>query len=64
MADVKCQRCGETKPALTRPPYPDDFGRQVLTLGVDLEMHAITPRRQRADMRRESRLHRVVNREW
>ena len=29
MADVKCQRCGETKPALTRPPYPDDFGRQI-----------------------------------
>ena len=30
MADVKCQRCGQTRPALARPPYPDDFGRQIV----------------------------------
>jgi len=29
MADVKCQRCGETKPGLARPPYPDALGRQI-----------------------------------
>lgn len=29
MGDVKCQRCGETKTALGRPPYPDAFGREI-----------------------------------
>ena len=29
MAEVKCQRCGETRPALERPPYPDALGRRI-----------------------------------
>ena len=29
MADVKCQRCGETRTGLDRPPYPDAFGREI-----------------------------------
>lgn len=29
MADVTCLRCGETKPGLSRPPYPDDLGRRI-----------------------------------
>lgn len=29
MADVKCARCGETKPGLDRPPYPDALGREI-----------------------------------
>jgi Fe-S cluster biosynthesis and repair protein YggX len=31
MTDVTCTRCGETKPGLARPPYPDAFGREIAT---------------------------------
>lgn len=30
MSDVTCLRCGETRAGLERPPYPDDFGREIL----------------------------------
>lgn len=29
MSEVKCLRCGETKAALERPPYPDALGRRI-----------------------------------
>jgi Fe-S cluster biosynthesis and repair protein YggX len=29
MPEVKCLRCGETRPALERPPYPDALGRRI-----------------------------------
>ncbi|MGH7570888.1 MAG: Fe(2+)-trafficking protein [Gemmatimonadota bacterium] len=29
MAELKCLRCGETKTALERPPYPDALGRRI-----------------------------------
>lgn len=29
MAEVTCVRCGETRPGLDRPPYPDALGRQI-----------------------------------
>lgn len=29
MAEVTCARCGEAKPALERPPYPDALGREI-----------------------------------
>ena len=29
MAEVTCSRCGETKPGLERPPYPDAMGREI-----------------------------------
>lgn len=29
MAEVACSRCGETKPGLERPPYPDAMGREI-----------------------------------
>ena len=29
MAEVACVRCGQTKPALERPPYADAMGREI-----------------------------------
>ena len=29
MADVTCIRCGQTRAALPRPPYPDALGREI-----------------------------------
>jgi Fe-S cluster biosynthesis and repair protein YggX len=29
MADVTCLRCGQTRAALARPPYPDAMGREI-----------------------------------
>lgn len=29
MAEVTCSRCGEIKPGLERPPYPDAMGREI-----------------------------------
>jgi len=29
MADVTCIRCGQTRAALDRPPYPDALGRGI-----------------------------------
>jgi Fe-S cluster biosynthesis and repair protein YggX len=29
VAEIRCARCGETKPALERPPYPDAMGREI-----------------------------------
>lgn len=30
MADIKCLRCGETKPGFDRPPFPGAIGARVL----------------------------------
>jgi len=30
MADIKCLRCGETKPGFERPPFPGAIGARVL----------------------------------
>ena len=29
VAEVTCSRCGETKPGLERPPYPDAMGHEI-----------------------------------
>lgn len=30
MSDIKCQRCGETKPGFERPPFPGAIGARIL----------------------------------
>lgn len=30
MADIKCVRCGETKPGFERPPFPGAMGARIL----------------------------------